>query len=129
MRLANYLTEGYSHSWEKQEFSDDQWAKILKGAKKIIKAAEAKKIKIMGPTGEGKPILSSTEIAFNGDADKDKSYETFEVSKKMTKGDFCKTDRKPYDKVAVSILALMKEVNPEFGVKSDGGPKAIKRVF
>jgi len=129
MRLTNYLNEGYTHYWEKQEFSDEQWTKILKGAKKIIKAAEAKKIKIMGSDGTGKPILSSTEIVLNGDGGSDKDYEPFSVSKKMAKGDFCKTERKPYDKVAVSILALMKEVNPEFKVKSDGGLKAIKRVF
>ena len=126
-KIDTYLNEGYTHYW-KGKFTDDEWKEIINGTKQIIKKAEAKKIKIMGPDGTGKPVISSTEISFNGDEENGKDYETFELLKNG-KSAFCKTNEKPYDKVVVSVLALAKEIHTDFDVRSDGGKKAIKRVF
>lgn len=119
--LAKHLvTAGYTHHWAVEaEFNDEQWKQILAGAKKIIAAAKRDKIEIVGPLGKGKPDLTPVVIALNG-AGKD-SHESFLLRRRP--GDwFCKTARKPYDKVVVSILALAKNVAPEtVTVSSDGG--------
>lgn len=163
---------------EELGFTDDEWKKILAGAKKIIAAfekdpepwgtageyhnydyakyqkyleehpgdymgaQEAHKdpsptgpFKIMGPMGTGSPKLDNKQIALNGNEKSpagDLSHESFILWKNPPKDswDFCKTARKPYDAVVVSILALAKKVAPKaISISSDGGRAALKKLY
>jgi hypothetical protein len=166
-------------------FTDDEWKKVLAGAKKIIAAFEkdpepwgtagvyrnfdyekysrlmdeqrekggspgydpelaeaaydeAPKgpFKIMGPNGTGKPQLDNKKIALNGEEKSDVgdlAHETFWLDKNAPKDkawSFCKTERKPYDAVVVSILAMAKKVAPKaISISSDGGRSALKKLY
>jgi hypothetical protein len=119
---------GYSHYWglfaddDGVVFSDAEWKKILTAARKIIRKAEADGIAIRGPFGEGKPVLTPTKIALNGDAASNLSHESFVLENRPKDFNFCKTAQKPYDKVVVSILAAVDNIQPEaIRMKSDGG--------
>lgn len=72
--------------------------------KKIIKAS---KVKIVGGMGEEgtKPIVEYGVIKLNGLGDD--SHETLWIN--TGKGDFCKTNRKPYDVVVVAILHYLSQ--------------------
>lgn len=85
-------------------------AEIAEDARKIIETAQADGIGIFGPLGTGEPIITATEIEFNGDASQDLDHETFGL---YTEGHemfghplawFTKTARKPYDAAVVAVL-------------------------
>ncbi len=64
------------------------------------------------------PVLSPDMIAVNGY--KDDSHETFGLERTVSQ-DFCKTVRKPYDKVVCGILIAAKYHAPDcISVSSDG---------
>ena len=120
------LAEGYTHYWKYKGFDDKEWKELVAETKKIIQAATKARVKLAGPNGSGSPVITSSMISLNGKDPKD--YETFTLTKDG-KSDFTKTDRLPYDRVVVSILAAAKKINKDFNPSSDGGPKAIKRVY
>jgi len=122
---------GYSHYWEQsRDFTNDEWSKIARAAKAIVRKAESKGIAIRGGDGNGKPVINGNEIVLNGDEEAGEAHETFDITKKQGRWAYCKTARKPYDAVVVSILAVAKKVAPDaIDVDSDGGPSAIKQVL
>lgn len=85
-------------------------AEIAEDVRKIVATAQADGIGIFGPDGNGEPIISATEISFNGDASECLDYETFglyaeehELHGHPLTG-FTKTDRMPYDAAVVAVL-------------------------
>lgn len=106
-------------------------------------------LRVRGPWGEGEPVLTDEEVAFNGDAAGDLDHETFAVERVYRPEpwetpdllgrffSFCKTARKPYDlAVTASLLLLQAHFGPSVAVSSDGGPvewaparELVTRVF
>lgn len=135
---------GYTRYWNvKEDFTDDEWGRILRGAEKIIKKAEQRGINIAGGSGSGRPELTEEYISLNGDASaswvpdhitdelkeedperyqeemkywghSDQAHETFHFTRyDAGRMDFTKTLRKPYDVVVASILDMVKQVAPK----------------
>ena len=68
------------------------------------------------------PIITDTEVCFNGNANDGLDHETFHISLKDNDWNFCKTARKPYD-FAVCVMLLCLAVfhdKSEFSFSSDG---------
>lgn len=83
---------------------------IAEDARKIVATAQSEGIDLYGPDGTGEPVITATEIAFNGDASQDLDYETFglyseghELHGHPLTG-FTKTARMPYDAAVVAVL-------------------------
>jgi len=122
---------GYTHYWEQsRDFLPEEWSTIVAAAKKIIRAAKGKGITIVDGSGKAgsRPVLNSKEIWLNGEGEE--GHETFHLTQKKGEWDFCKTARKPYDAVVVSILAIAKKVGRDaIDVSSDGGASAIRKIL
>lgn len=65
-----------------------------------------------------KPTITADRIMFNGEGDD--SHETFSVPFKDGGWDFCKTARKPYDKVVVACLLIGMQLGVITKFTSDG---------
>jgi len=128
---------GYTHYWSfepNQESDTEQLRKSFKRASKYVKGFvkfmdnnKSDVYKICGGLGEGKPIISDTEIWFNGDASQQLDHETFSLhwARPNLHGryrDFCKTARKPYDLIVCFTLLIFAEIFPPeaFEFSSDG---------
>lgn len=80
---------------------------------------------IKGGDGTGRPIISNSEIRFNGDASKGEDHETFVLEKNGSGFQFCKTARKPYDRYVKAVLLVAKAVAPAaVEISSDGDGEA-----
>lgn len=116
---------GYTHYWRgnsNRPFTNDEWAKILEGTRKIIAEAQNRGIGIFGWDGKDDPELTETKISFNGDAEKDYDHESFVLTKIPSDFEFCKTAHKPYDWAVVETLKLAEKVAPGvLKLSSDGG--------
>jgi hypothetical protein len=128
---------GYTHYWkfEPNKVQDtEQLRKKFKRASRYIKrfvefinTNKSDVYQICGGHGIGKPIITETEVWFNGDASQGLDHETFSIhwSRPNFMGewsDFCKTARKPYDVVVCFSLLIFAEIFPEaFEYHSDGG--------
>ena len=131
-------------------FTDAQWDTIVRETRRIIAKATAQGIVIAGPNGMGAPIVNAERIILNGDANANLDHEDFVLIKAPSEEDrrfhlqfqramggnssdeiargFCKTNRKPYDGVVASILAVAKRVGKGvFDAATDEG--RVKRVF
>jgi hypothetical protein len=131
-------------------FTDAQWNTIVRETRRIIAKATAQGIVIAGPNGMGAPIVNAERIILNGDANANLEHEDFVLIKAPSEEDrrfhlqfqrtigvnssdeiargFCKTNRKPYDGVVASILAVAKRVGKDvFDASTDEG--RVKRVF
>ena len=77
-------------------------------------------IPIVGPFGEKGTdvIVNDHMVSFNGV--EDDSHETCQITKQPTKFEFCKTARKPYDKVVVEVLKAARKACPSMELSSDG---------
>lgn len=112
---------GYTRYWymgEGTEFSDE----FLVRVKEAFEYAETKcrpSIKICGPYGYGKPIVTKHGIYFNGSAELGQDYETCEINF-ADDFNFCKTKRLPYDCVVNAVLKLAKTYGYISKVMSDG---------
>lgn len=109
---------GYTHYFKtSKHFSDKVWGSICEDTKKIL-ANMPYGIKISG-CSEDLPIVNDSEIRINGV--KDEAHETF-TFRKNSFNDFCKTNRKPYDLAACSILLVASYHDEDGGlsVGSDG---------
>jgi len=78
-------------------------------------------VQVLGAEGVGEPEFEEDSFALNGSFVHDEDYETFELSRKATDFDFCKTDRRPYDAVVGAILLRAVQIVPIFFLGSDGG--------
>ena len=130
---------GYTHYWTFKKSPKD----IKNGKEKFANAvANFKKgleklqdIALGNGWGEGEPIITDTEICFNGKAPED--YETCSMSIESKGFDFCKTARRPYDPVVCLLLLCMAdEFGDDFEYSSDGdikngeeGWKRAKEIF
>ena len=81
----------------------------------------ASKVELAGYGGTGDPVLSTTEIGFNGKGEDD-SHETFLIKRGQDGFQFCKTAQKPYDIVVCAALIILRHRIRTFRVSSDGGP-------
>lgn len=60
-------------------------------------------VAICGPSGSGTAVICKDHILLNGSAERDEDYESF-VLPGYCYNSFCKTARRPYDKVVTAIL-------------------------
>ncbi len=96
--------------------------------------------KICGMEGTGEPVVSSTEVAFNGDAHFGNDDEPFALNLKML-GEpngfcWCKTGYSPYDLMVTAALVRLHHYFPAINISSDGefsgfeaGTAFCRRVF
>ena len=121
---------GYTHYWrQSRSFTDDEWTRLTKFAKRLFPAAEDQHIIITGWDGSGGPEVGGNYISFNGNP----SHETCKLMRVPTVRyeqeehfAFCKTACKPYDIVVVTLLATAKAIAPDaIHISSDGGPEAF----
>ena len=127
---------GYTHYWtfepNKVQNTEDlrkrfkRASKYVKGFVKFINANKSEVYTICGGLGDGKPIITDTEIWFNGDSSQQLDHETFSIHWNRPNyhgkwNDFCKTARKPYDLVVCFSLLIFAEILPDaFTFCSDG---------
>lgn len=118
---------GYTHYWDiKSPLEQKTFKLFTDDVKKIINFVSNKKnknyIRLTGIDGseseESNPYVNDDGVFLNGfDLD---AHETFCIKQKDIGSDFCKTQRKPYDKVVTAILLLFKEYFPDVVLISDG---------
>lgn len=120
---------GYTHYWgfknnvapKDIEGGAEKFANAANTIRKAIEKVNAMGIKIGNGIGENSPIITDTDICFNGWAKDNLDCETFSVSLNDGYEDFCKTYKKPYDlAVCLSLLALKEYFGDDFEYKSDG---------
>lgn len=121
---------GYTHYWTKPALTGEALLEIGEVVTRMIKAIEGKPVntaggfhkeplQVCGGDGTGKPVISETEIALNGNGP-ELDHETFAIRLAPDR-DFCKTARKPYDIIVVGALAYCAHKHG-FSVSSDGDP-------
>lgn len=128
-----------NYYYQTRSFTKTEWTEIVAAANSILAAAAAKGIKICGWDGTDEPVLNDKEIRLNGDGAKDLDHETFALACAQPSNrfdgekdyfNFCKTARKPYDAVVVSILVAAAEIAPgALRLSSDGGEEHLKRTL
>ena len=112
---------GYTHYWYPRETNHDAetFATLVALAKKVITLAQARGIKLAGPSGTGKPAIRDELVGLNGVGDE--SHESFVIQRDGNSDfEFCKTACKPYDVVVAAILVLYKHFFPVIRFTSDG---------
>ena len=117
---------GYTHYWKKEgRVKQKDYEKALEDCRTIVKVISSGNCKLLndrilaGGDGSGSPEYKK-DICFNGVADL--AHETFALPARandLEEFDFCKTNRKPYDKVVVACLAILSSVSG-IVVSSDG---------
>jgi len=137
---------GYTHYWyQMRNFTDSEWQKISFMTNKIIEAAKAQGIELANGHGEAgtEPVIDADKIQLNG-VDDD-AHETLYLTKQQGKFvdytprdqqirdgifNFCKTARKPYDAVVVSILGAARRIaKGALRLSSDGDGAVFKMQF
>lgn len=108
---------GYTHYWTVTEpFTDEQWDRLCR-ASNIILAKSGIPV-AFECDDKRKPLVDHELIRFNGVGED--GHETFLFSRAPGAG-CCKTARKPYDALVVSILSFAKKIAPDsIRVTSDG---------
>jgi hypothetical protein len=117
---------GYTHYFQlHNKPSKEGWISFIKGAENLIAQAWDTSLEVE---------IGEDFISINGVGEE--SHETFFFSKVSKEWEFCKTARKPYDKVVTSVLILAKYLFPTMYLKSDGnweewieGRELFKEVF
>ena len=84
---------------------------------------------ICGPDGTGEPEITSTVVAFNGDASLEDAYEPFIIRlqdlETPTPYGGCKTALNPHDLLVISSLVRFAHYFPDTRLWSDGEEEAI----
>ena len=110
---------GYTHYYRnKPAFTDAQWEQLKIEARQLFKTCGVPLANGLGKRGT-KPHINDNYISFNGV--EDNAYETAYLSKDAVEFEFCKTNRKPYDKVVVEFYKLIRKFAPQTTLYSDGG--------
>jgi hypothetical protein len=110
---------GYTHYFQsKRTYTQKEWNAFKNECKEIHDKMRG--VKIGGADdgyGEGSPEFNTKVVAFNGKDDD--SHEPFVISNGNNKWAFCKTARKPYDRlVCACLISANKHLGYKF--KSDG---------
>lgn len=136
---------GYTHYWKWHTAPDaerfTQWSadvKTLLDSLFLYPEITEDSLVIRGPNGTGSPVLTSSLVAFNGDADTDENHESFYLDfdnpqpwLSLSAGrydfaqapfdSFCKTARCPYDLIVTAALIRLAHYFPtEVKISSDG---------
>jgi hypothetical protein len=109
----------------KPAFTDAQWVAFCADVRKIF-AEHTDEVANGNGIAGSKPHIGRNEIYFNGI--EDDCHETCVVRRNRSKFEFCKTARKPYDKVVVKVYKLVKKYLPETELSSDGGEAVFGNV-
>jgi hypothetical protein len=97
-------------------------------------------ITIRGPLGEGEPIFTDEQVAFNGDEETGNAHEPFIIElSELSQGKFCascKIGHCPYDLLVIAALVRFAHYFPTVVLCSDGeqsgldaGAKLCSKVF
>jgi hypothetical protein len=141
---------GYTHYfYHKRAFTDAEWKAICDETHRIVTAATAAGLQLAWANGDGLPEIDGEPLPSDGDVGRIISlngqapldHEPLNLTQKPDpqlrehepgegRFAFCKTARKPYDAVVVSILAAIRETAPDaMTIRSDGGDGAITKHF
>jgi hypothetical protein len=105
----------YSHSFTPKKANPERWNRFIEECR-LLKASlpmysesaggyyNDKKILIRGGLGTGKANFNKRFVWFNGDQKRELSSETFWTTPDLTRIQWCKTDRKPYDLLVCAVL-------------------------
>lgn len=108
---------GYTHYWTPVPLAKGEIKKVVKDLKAVIKATDVPLADGMGEIPAGWQI-DDTHVNFNGYGSE--AHETFHIAWDATAWSFCKTARKPYDKVVVACLMIIDKHVAAFSWSSDG---------
>jgi hypothetical protein len=131
---------GYTHYWDfkNDNLPSDKYEKIVKDVKVIEAFFDAvptvsksgggyyphpkEDIVQLFDFGGGKRGVEyrNDEFGFNGDASKGYLHETFSINSGTNTGDFCKTERKPYDLAVCLALLVIKFHVRSTKISTDG---------
>ena len=115
---------GYTHYWGDTVISEDTWEQILPAIQKLLALPEASEVIQFEWDNSAPPVADGELIQFNGIGND--GSETFYFHRTGRDGChwFCKTARKPYDKVATAALCIIGHYlvknGVEHGIESDG---------
>lgn len=116
---------GYTHYLRnKRAFTDAEWKALTEDVKKLIANCGVPIGNGHGDAGSS-PVFNNRHIMFNGIGDD--SHETALVKKDASSFEFCKTARKPYDKVVVEFYKLIRKYDPKVILSSDGGDEIFDK--
>jgi len=107
---------GYTHYWDGAHNSDSQWQSFCEDVRKILQTTNVPIVREYDRNDP--PEISDNLVAFNGV--NDDGHKTFYVERKGIGFAFCKTARKPYDKVVIACLIAGFENDIFSSVSSDG---------
>lgn len=103
---------GYTLYWKfETPFTDIEHELFTRCARAVIRD----QIKILGSgwgDDDSLPLLTADELSLNGLGDD--AHETFFLEFGAPGSGFCKTSRKPYDKVVVALLIIAESVKHDF---------------
>jgi hypothetical protein len=108
---------GYTHYFQQtRPFTPDEWDNIT--AKVVALFHRCKQV--AGPLGEGRPIVNNEKIHFNGVGDE--AHKTCLITREHnTEFNFCKTNRKLYDRyVTATLLICHHYAKGALDISSDG---------
>src|SRR6266567_2085070 len=87
--------------------------------------------KICGPFGTGEPIITKTEVAFNGDGEAHNMHDGFRIRFEELQQPHgfrgCRTNCKPYDLLVTAALVRLRSYFPEVYLSSDGKERGFQQ--
>lgn len=115
---------GWTHYWERQvELPSDEFKKALADCKKVIGLLD---ISMAGADGNGQPVFTDEEIAFNGVIGANCEPFVFHRIQPPRPGrntvfEYCKTEHLPYDLTVQCCLIILKHYCSDvMTITSDG---------
>ena len=107
---------GYTHFWKQTKTDAIAWAVAIAKCNLVL---ERERGYLAGGDACSPLELTVADLCFNGIDDD--GHETCLVENEGAEFTFCKTNRKPYDRVVTAVLAIMaQELGDAFTVTSDG---------
>lgn len=110
---------GYTHYWTSNGSHDPLPQSALDTIEGVLQPAYQAGIIQREYDDSRPPLITATEIRFNGVGDL--GHETFCFdSRDALPSDACKTARKPYDELVMKVLLILAYYRPGFELNSDG---------
>jgi hypothetical protein len=112
---------GYTHYWYgNRTFTPAEWQAISADVAKVLDAS-AVPVSWENDEPDRKPQIDGDAIRFNGIGED--GHETFYFERAPERFTFCKTARKPYDRLVCAALIIAAKHAPDaLTIKSDGEP-------